>query len=181
MPKNDCPFCEWLKDMRAKESHRLVAEMKASWLVLSASQAYRGYCMLICKTHAEELFQLKEDVRKDFFDDAARASEAIYALLKPDKINYEILGNQVRHLHLHIIPRRNSDPVDAKYAIWGQAMDEPRLAHHDYRGLGRKIAEQLEKTAAPAAGRPKAKKAGKGPTRSKVKGHLKAKSISKKH
>jgi diadenosine tetraphosphate (Ap4A) HIT family hydrolase len=96
----------------------VVAELKASWLVLSASQAYRGYCMLIAKTHANEIFQLPHKERADFFDDVSRAAEAIHNAFKPDKLNYEILGNQTPHLHCHIIPRRNSDPVDRKYPIW---------------------------------------------------------------
>lgn len=143
MPVKKCPFCEWLEDMHAGEAHRVVAEMKASWLVLSASQAYRGYCLLICKTHAEEVFELPEDVRRDFFDDMARASEAIFKTFKPDKMNCEIQGNQIPHLHFHLIPRRNSDPVSARWPIWGQEINEPRLAHHNYRELAARIAERL--------------------------------------
>jgi diadenosine tetraphosphate (Ap4A) HIT family hydrolase len=143
MAPNKCPFCEWLKDIRAKEPHRVVAEMKASWLVLSASQAYRGYCMLIAKTHAKEVFQLPEKERRRLFDDLALASQAIYKLFKPDKLNYEILGNQTPHLHCHIIPRRNSDPIDREYPIWGQVMDEPRMSHGDYHALAESIALEL--------------------------------------
>ncbi len=144
MSEKDCPFCEWLKDIHSREAHRVVAEMKASWLVLSASQAYRGYCLLICKTHAEEIFELPEDIRRDFLDDMVRASEAIYKAFKPDKINYEILGNQTPHLHFHLIPRQASDPVDARWPIWGQKMDEPRLAHRDYSELAAKITRELQ-------------------------------------
>jgi len=178
MPTNKCPFCDWLRDIPAKEAHRVVAEMKASWLVLSASQAYRGYCMLIAKTHADEIFRLSEKDRRDFSDDLARAAEAIYNAFKPDKLNYEILGNQTPHLHYHIIPRRNTDPVDARYPIWGQRFDEPRMAHHDYRALAEQIAAELNKLAAPskrravkksvAAKKPSGKQAKKRPRTTKA-------------
>jgi len=153
MPKTTCAFCDWLKDIRGREPHRVVAEMKASWLVLSASQAYRGYCMLIAKTHADEIFMLPENERRDFSDNLARAAEAIYNAFKPDKLNYEILGNQTPHLHCHIIPRRNTDPVDARYPIWGQQLNEPRMAHHDYRALAEQISAELAKLAARSKGR----------------------------
>jgi len=155
MAKQQCPFCEWLKDIRAKEAHRVVAEMKASWLVLSASQAYRGYCMLISKTHADEIFLLPEKERKDFCDDVARAAKAIYTAFKPDKLNYEILGNQTPHLHCHIIPRKKSDPVDAQWPIWGQKIYEPRLSHGDYQRLAEQIVKELN---APAGKSPVPKK-----------------------
>lgn len=145
MSAKDCFFCEWVRNMPQKEAHRVVAELKASWLVLSASQAYRGYCLLICKTHAEEVFQLPERERARFMEDIAQASQAIYNAFKPDKLNYEILGNQTPHVHCHIIPRRNSDPVDKQYPIWGQRAEEPRMSHHDYRALAEQILGELEK------------------------------------
>jgi diadenosine tetraphosphate (Ap4A) HIT family hydrolase len=85
-----------------------------------------------------------EDTRRDFFDDMVRASEAIFKTFTPDKMNYEIQGNQVPHLHFHLIPRRNSDSVSARWPIWGQKINEQRLAHHDYRELAAKIAERLQ-------------------------------------
>jgi len=43
--------------------------------------------------------------------------------LHPDKINLASLGNQVPHLHWHVIPRFKDDP-HWPFAIWGRQVRE---------------------------------------------------------
>ncbi|HMP17684.1 MAG TPA: hypothetical protein PKD72_11720, partial [Gemmatales bacterium] len=38
-------------------------------------------------------------------------------VVKPRKINYEWLGNQVPHLHWHLFPRQSEDPHHLQ-AVW---------------------------------------------------------------
>jgi len=61
-------------------------------------------------------------------------SRALRALLQPDKVNLAALGNQVPHLHWHVIPRfaddtHFPDPVWATPRRAGRAypVDEARL------------------------------------------------------
>src|SRR5262249_9027259 len=42
---------------------------------------------------------------------------AIEACFRPDKLNYELLGNQVPHLHWHLFPRSRRDPHALK-PVW---------------------------------------------------------------
>ena len=56
--------------------------------------------------------------QQQVFAEVARAANAIRATLGPLRINYECLGNQVPHIHWHIIPRHPDDPTP-KLAIWG--------------------------------------------------------------
>ena len=37
-------------------------------------------------------------------------AQAIEAALEPVKLNYDLLGNSVPHLHTHIVPRYADDP-----------------------------------------------------------------------
>jgi diadenosine tetraphosphate (Ap4A) HIT family hydrolase len=51
-------------------------------------------------------------------DEIGRASRALQAVYKPDKINVAALGNMTPQLHIHIIARSASDPAWAK-PVWG--------------------------------------------------------------
>ena len=54
---------------------------------------------------AREPHELAPEERGDFFTDLLRAGEALERAYAADKINYQILGNLVPHLHAHIQPR----------------------------------------------------------------------------
>ena len=39
----------------------------------------------------------------------ALVAQAVYNVFKPDKMNYELLGNGCPHIHWHLFPRRKGD------------------------------------------------------------------------
>jgi diadenosine tetraphosphate (Ap4A) HIT family hydrolase len=51
-------------------------------------------------------------------DEIGRASRALQAVYRPDKINVAALGNVTPQLHIHIIARSARDPAWAK-PVWG--------------------------------------------------------------
>ena len=42
--------------------------------------------------------------------DVLRAARALQAVFAPVKLNYDVLGNSVPHLHTHLVPRYADDP-----------------------------------------------------------------------
>ena len=56
-----------------------------------------------------EPHELAPEERGDFFTDLLRVGEALEQAYSADKINYQILGNLVPHLHAHIQPRFYGD------------------------------------------------------------------------
>jgi diadenosine tetraphosphate (Ap4A) HIT family hydrolase len=89
---------------------RKVADLPASIAILVPDQYYRGYTLVVSKTHATELFELAEDQSTQYFHDMLRVARAIAAAFGPRKLNYEVLGNTVAHLHWHLFPRYDWDP-----------------------------------------------------------------------
>ena len=57
------------------------------------------------KKHAVELFDLSDDEAFEFLKDVMAAARALKEVTGADKINYEIHGNTVPHLHMHLFPR----------------------------------------------------------------------------
>ena len=82
----------------------------------------RGYVCLVAKRHVREPFELPEPEREAFWRDVDRVAAAMSAGLRPDKLNYEIHGNTLPHLHLHLFPRWQGDafagrPIDGRKVV----------------------------------------------------------------
>jgi diadenosine tetraphosphate (Ap4A) HIT family hydrolase len=112
----DCPFCRKLADPHGWPAGDVVWRFPHSAAVLGPCQFYTGYCVLVSNAHATELSHLGT-IRAAFLDEMATLAEAIEAVFRPHKLNYELLGNQVPHLHWHLFPRSADDP-DRLRPVW---------------------------------------------------------------
>jgi diadenosine tetraphosphate (Ap4A) HIT family hydrolase len=106
-----CPLCTEIASTKiADEYGYTVADLNMGRLRLGARQFALGYCVLICKKHVREPYELNIEERSIFFEDLMHAAQAIDKVFNPLKMNLEILGNTIPHLHCHIIPRYFGDP-----------------------------------------------------------------------
>jgi diadenosine tetraphosphate (Ap4A) HIT family hydrolase len=116
MAAPDCPFCAKLAAPDGWPAADVVWQFPHSVAVLGPWQRYPGYCVLVSRQHAAELSQLGPH-RAAFLDEMATLAEAIERCFRPHKLNYELLGNQVPHLHWHLFPRQADDP-DRLRPVW---------------------------------------------------------------
>lgn len=112
----NCPLCKAVADPGRSWGPNLVWRFPHSFAVLGPWQFYTGYCMLVSRDHASELSQLGSH-RAAFLDEMATLAAAIEACFRPHKMNYELLGNLVPHLHWHLFPRSADDP-DRLRPVW---------------------------------------------------------------
>ena len=117
MANHDCPFCRQLAALDEVRGEDLVAEFAHSVVLLGPWQYYLGYCMVVARRHATELSQLGTAERHGYFEEMCLAARAIEECFQPHKLNYELLGNQVPHLHWHLFPRYAHDP-EALSPVW---------------------------------------------------------------
>jgi diadenosine tetraphosphate (Ap4A) HIT family hydrolase len=115
-PAPDCHFCACVADPDRAWGADLVWRFPHSFAVLGPWQVYPGYCVLVSRGHASELSQLGPD-RAAYLDEMATLAHAIEACFRPHKLNYELLGNLVPHLHWHLFPRPAGDP-DRLRPVW---------------------------------------------------------------
>jgi diadenosine tetraphosphate (Ap4A) HIT family hydrolase len=85
--------------------------------LLGTWQHYHGYCILVSRRHAAELSGLPDAERRAYLDEMCLLARAIELCFRPHKLNYELLGNQVPHLHWHLFPRYLDDPERLK-PVW---------------------------------------------------------------
>lgn len=117
MAAADCIFCEKLADLAHLPGDEVVWEFPHSVALLGPWQYYTGYCIVISRRHAAELSQLPGELRHWHLEEMCLMARAIEQTFHPRKLNYELLGNQVPHLHWHLFPRQVDDP-DHLRPVW---------------------------------------------------------------
>ena len=117
-----CPLCTRLESRPRRP--RFVADLARSTVFLGERQNPRGWCVLVLKDHVEHMASLPVGVQSEIFGEVARVAAAIRTVFTasdpespPLRINYECLGNQVAHVHWHVIPRHADDP-DPRNTVW---------------------------------------------------------------
>lgn len=115
MDAPDCPFCRKLA--APLPADEVVWAFPHSVALLGPWQYYHGYCVLIARRHARELSGLSDAERRAYLDEMCLLARAIEESFSPLKLNYELLGNQVPHLHWHVFPRSAEDPERLK-PVW---------------------------------------------------------------
>lgn len=137
--KPPCPMCSrWDAD-----SDLRIVELDHSYVILNRDQFFPGYTLLFTKQHFTELFHLDREMRGELMEEVSSVARALHEVFTPDKINYELLGNMVPHMHWHLVPRFSSEPLWPR-PIWAEPHVEKHLAPDDYRSRIESIRKALK-------------------------------------
>ncbi len=104
-------------------------------VVLVDSTEYPGFVRVVVNAHAKEMTDLAPAARQQLLDAVFAIETALREVLAPEKINLASLGNQVPHVHWHVIARF-ADDTHFPEPIWGARQREPdpaRLAQQRAR------------------------------------------------
>lgn len=107
----------------------------------------RGYVCLVSQLHAVELHNLSEGQAESFMRDARRVSAALATATGAIKLNYEIHGNTLPHLHLHFFPRYVGDAFEG-CAIEPRKVVQPVYQSGQFAELRERLLEELGANAA---------------------------------
>jgi len=84
-------------------------EVSDAYLQRAAIQ--RGYTISIWRgRHVAEPTELEPDEASAYWLEVVRVACALESQLQPVKMNYDLLGNSLPHLHTHLVPRYADDP-----------------------------------------------------------------------
>jgi diadenosine tetraphosphate (Ap4A) HIT family hydrolase len=108
----NCPACAAAPE---QDDPLWLATLPSGCVRLQNDGDFPGYCILYFRRHVAELFDLTPAERGQLAEDLARIAHAVAAVCRPAKLNYACLGNEVPHLHWHIVPRYPTD------GWWGQS------------------------------------------------------------
>ena len=110
-----CPICE------RGEPLAVVAELPTSW-VSTGIGAAPGYACVIYRRHVEEPYELSAEEGSEYWGEVMLVARALAEITRPQKMNYEIHGNTIPHLHTHLLPQSPAGEVDA--VSLGEALRE---------------------------------------------------------
>jgi diadenosine tetraphosphate (Ap4A) HIT family hydrolase len=120
---NSCPICV------DGEPRHVIADLDVTWVTAAPKAPLPGYACVVAKRHVVEPFELPPNEVALFWDEAMAVARALHRLLQPPKLNYEIHGNTLPHLHLHVFPRFADDPyvggpIDPRRASFTRTSEE---------------------------------------------------------
>jgi len=101
----------------AGEGPFFIADLGTSRVYLNEDQFFPGWVFVVLKRHAVELYDLDARERSALIEEVSRAAQALARVFRPEKMNYELLGNQVPHIHWHLVPRLAGDP-EPRWPVW---------------------------------------------------------------
>jgi diadenosine tetraphosphate (Ap4A) HIT family hydrolase len=106
--ETDCAIC------REGAPRDVIGELPSVWITAPRRAALPGYACVVAKRHVEEPFQLVGAEFTAFWRESMSVAAAIHDLTRPLKMNYEIHGNTIPHLHLHLYPRFAGAPFQGQ-------------------------------------------------------------------
>lgn len=117
---SDCPFCAIVA---GEAPASMVFEDERVVAFLDLEPANPGHALVVPRAHASGLADLPPDVGGHLFTVGQRVAGALRHTHDPDGINFFLAdgaaaGQEVFHVHLHVIPRHTDDDV---------TFDAPRL------------------------------------------------------
>jgi diadenosine tetraphosphate (Ap4A) HIT family hydrolase len=101
---DSCPICT--------RGHPLdvIADLEVTWITAGIEAPLPGHACVVSKRHVIEPFELPASDFTAFWTEAMLAARALCELFEPTKMNYQIHGNTIPHLHMHLFPRFRGDP-----------------------------------------------------------------------
>jgi diadenosine tetraphosphate (Ap4A) HIT family hydrolase len=129
-----CPICA------NGEPLDIVAELAATWITAQVEAPLPGYVCVVSKRHVVEPFELPAPELIAFWQEAMIAARTVSDLFRPMKMNYEIHGNTIPHLHLHLYPRFPDDPyvggpIDARRTLFNRSSEQLSAIRRAFEGI----------------------------------------------
>jgi len=134
----DCIFC---KIVQKQIPAKIISETEKSLAFLDAFPLTKGHVLVIPKNHCAKVQEMSSEQNEDLFKTVHRV------LSKVDKItnatllaihNGEQSGQEIPHVHVHLIPRSKEDSAGAVHTMFHS---KPNLSEEEFSQLYDKLKE----------------------------------------
>jgi len=144
MDKQHCPVCNQLPMPKGEVD---IKELKYSTLgaQIEAQGKLYGKCHLISKVHNVHFYDMNEEDMNNFISDLQLVAKVLHKVTEAIKINYEIHGNSMPHLHCHLFPRYIDDDYASKAINYREVEPSPYKTKEDFNYFVKRMQEELDK------------------------------------
>ncbi|MDO8508664.1 MAG: HIT family protein [Nanoarchaeota archaeon] len=109
MDNDACLFCRFITS-KEKEKQKLY-EDNLVYIMLDDFPISRGHSLIILKEHAPELGSVSSGVARHIGRMTSLVSRGLKECLKPENIYSASLNEEVKHLHVHLVPRYSNNKI----------------------------------------------------------------------
>ncbi|NVN95096.1 MAG: HIT family protein [Bacteroidetes bacterium] len=114
-----------------------IAENRYFYAFLDISPLAKGHTLVIPKKETDYVFDIEDDEYKDFFLFAKKVAKAINKVIPCKKVGLTIIGLEVKHAHIHLIPINSIYDMDFK-------QPKLKLSSDEFQLIADKISKEFE-------------------------------------
>jgi len=132
----ECVFC---KIVSGQIKARIVYETADTVAFLDAFPVSRGHTLVIPKKHFEKIQDMSSDDSRDLFDVVHKVISKVDSLSGATLLaahNGKDAGQEVPHVHIHLVPRAKSDSAGPIHSMFTQ---RPNLSDSEFDGILEKL------------------------------------------
>jgi len=135
----DCVFC---KIVQGRIPARKIMETEKTLAFLDAFPLTKGHTLVIPKNHYVKIQEMKKEDNIDLFDTVRVMAGRTERLASSSLIaihNGKESGQEVPHVHVHIIPRNTDDGAGPVHSMFRQ---RPKLSESEFEDLAQKLRDK---------------------------------------
>jgi diadenosine tetraphosphate (Ap4A) HIT family hydrolase len=110
---------------------------------LYSDSRFPGRCIVALNEHFDRLEDLPPDTLLGFIMDVRKVAIALRDITACDRVNMAVLGNDVSHVHAHLIPRYSRVEQRPKKSPWNDPREFTPLSEDASSSLMGQISERL--------------------------------------
>ena len=113
-----------------------VAETDNCFAFLDINPVVRGHVLCIPKQEVDYIFDLDDTLYNDLFAFAHRVARAVKQVCPCRKVGVAVLGLEVPHAHIHLIPMQNEGDMNFHHHV--------QLTDEEFRTLADQLAKAFQ-------------------------------------
>lgn len=114
-----------------------VAENNDFFAFLDINPNAKGHTLVVPKKEVNKLFDLEENTYLGLMKFAKKVAKALEIVVDCDRIGVSVIGLEVPHVHVHLIPLHSMKDIDFKHKI--------KMTPDAFNNLANKIADAFNK------------------------------------
>lgn len=101
-----------------------IAEDERFFAFLDINPLAKGHTLVIPKKEIDYLFDMDEEMYKDLWQFAMKVAKAIKQVVPCIKVGVAVIGLEVPHAHIHLVPMNTMDDINFSRAKLSLPADE---------------------------------------------------------
>ncbi len=134
----DCIFC---KIANKEIPSKIIAETNQSVAFLDAFPLTKGHSLVIPKNHHEKIQDMSSDENSDLFETVHKVISKVDSITNATLIavhNGKASGQEIPHVHVHLIPRSSEDLAGPVHRMFTQ---RPKFSENELNEIHAKLKE----------------------------------------